>query len=30
MGFLKTIAAVLSRVLVFQTGCDLWCHEAEE
>src|SRR5688572_2540036 len=29
MSFLKTCAAFLSLVLVLQTGCDLWCHQAE-
>jgi hypothetical protein len=29
MNLLKTCAAVLSLVLVLQTGCDLWCHHAE-
>lgn len=25
----RTCAAVLSMILVLQTGCDLWCHETE-
>lgn len=29
MSLLKTCAAVLSLILVLQTGCDLWCHRAE-
>jgi hypothetical protein len=25
----KTCAAILSQILLLQTGCDLWCHHAE-
>jgi hypothetical protein len=29
VSFFKTCAAILSQILLLQTGCDLWCHHAE-
>lgn len=29
MSFFKTCAAILSQILLLQTGCDLWCHHPE-
>ena len=29
MSLFKTWAAILSQILLLQTGCDLWCHHAE-
>jgi hypothetical protein len=28
VSFFKTCAAILSQILLLQTGCDLWCHHA--
>ena len=30
MNLFRVVATVLALVLVFQTGCDLWCHHAEQ
>jgi hypothetical protein len=30
MNLFRVAAAVMALVLVFQTGCDLWCHHAEQ
>jgi hypothetical protein len=29
VSFFKTCAAILSQILLLQTGCDLWCPHAE-
>jgi hypothetical protein len=29
VSFFKTCAAILSQILLLQTGCDLWCHHPE-
>jgi len=29
VSFFKTCAAILSQILLLQTGCNLWCHHAE-